>query len=133
MKFILDTNICIYLIKQQPIKVVEKFKRYTPEQIGLSTITISELQYGVLKSKKKNANKKALDLFLTPFEIFNFDSKAASEYGKIRSDLEKKGTPIGGMDLLIAAHTLRLERTLVTNNESEFRRVTGLKVVNWLN
>jgi len=99
--------------------------------VGISSITLSELEYGVAKSQKPQQNKLALAEFLAPIEILPYDDMAAEQYGEIRALLEKKGTPIGSLDMLIAAHALSLNSILVTNNESEFRRVPGLIVENW--
>jgi tRNA(fMet)-specific endonuclease VapC len=131
MKYLLDTNICIYIIKNKPAQVYEKFLTLEFGSVGISSITLAELNYGVEKSMQIEKNKEALLKFLTPIEIADFNFEASIEYGKIRSDLEKKGTPIGSLDLLIAAHALSLKITLVTNNENEFSRVTGLKIENW--
>jgi tRNA(fMet)-specific endonuclease VapC len=131
MKYLLDTNICIYIIKNKPAQVYEKFLTLEFGSVGISSITLAELNYGVEKSMQIEKNKEALLKFLTPIEIADFNFEAAIEYGKIRSDLEKKGTPIGSLDLLIAAHALSLKITLVTNNENEFNRVAGLKIENW--
>jgi tRNA(fMet)-specific endonuclease VapC len=131
MKYILDTNICIYIIKQKPQVVFEKFKQHIPGEIGISSITSAELQYGVNKSMNVQRNQIALNQFLIPLEIFNFDFEASIEYGKIRSELEKAGTPIGPLDMLIAAHARSLNMTLITNNEKEFSRVSNLKIENW--
>jgi tRNA(fMet)-specific endonuclease VapC len=131
MKYLLDTNICIYIIKNKPAQVYEKFLTLEFGSVGISSITLAELNYGVEKSIQIEKNKEALLKFLTPIEIADFNFEASIEYGKIRSDLEKKGTAIGSLDLLIAAHALSLKITLVTNNENEFNRVAGLKIENW--
>lgn len=131
MKYILDTNICIYIIKQKPKIVLDRFKNHRLGEIGISSITSAELHYGVSKSTNLNKNQIALNQFLIPLEIFDFDYNASVEYGKIRFELEKAGTPIGPLDLLIAAHAKSLAMTLVTNNQKEFNRVSGLKIENW--
>jgi tRNA(fMet)-specific endonuclease VapC len=131
MKYLLDTNICIYIIKQKPKIVLDRFKTHRLGEIGISSITSAELHYGVSKSANFNKNQIALNQFLIPLEIFDFDFNASVEYGKIRFELEKAGTPIGPLDLLIAAHAKSLAMTLVTNNEKEFNRVSGLKIENW--
>lgn len=132
MKYLLDTNICIYLIKQNDKKLIKKFNHYSPLNIGISSITVAELWYGVEKSKKQKENSSALNEFLHPFEIINFNSDSALIYGKIRSELEKLGKLIGSMDLLIASIALAENFVLVTNNEKEFKRVSKLKVENWV-
>lgn len=128
----LDTNICIYIIKKKPPAVLEKFKKSRISQIKISTITASELWYGVWKSSKPERNQMALVQFLAPLDIVAYNDKAARMYGTIRAHLEKKGTPVGALDMLIAAQALSLSCRLVTNNESEFRRVPGLKIENWV-
>lgn len=127
----LDTNICIYLIKQKPPVVLEHFRDYQIGDIALSSITLAELRYGVAKSHYREKNARALDEFILPLEILPFDEEATTAYGEIRAALEKAGTPIGSMDLLIAAHAASLGATLVSNNTREFSRVPGLTVVDW--
>jgi len=131
MKFMLDTNICIYLIKRQSEKIIEHLKKHTAGEVGISSITLAELQYGVAKSQHKRQNRTALEEFILPLDIAPFDEKAAEAYGLIRSQLEKIGKPIGSLDTLIGAHALCLGVTLVTNNISEFKRIRNLKVVDW--
>jgi tRNA(fMet)-specific endonuclease VapC len=133
MKLMLDTNICIYIIKQQPAAVLQRFLEYQIGDIGISSITLSELRYGVAKSAHQEKNAKALDEFITPLEVVSFDEKAAHVYGEIRATLEKAGTPIGAMDMLIAAHAVSLGIPLVTNNTREFARITSLNAVDWIN
>jgi tRNA(fMet)-specific endonuclease VapC len=130
-KYILDTNICIYIIKKKPEKVFRKFRVLNQGIVGISSITLAEMQYGIGKSSKPVKNQEALNQFLQPLNILDFNSKAATEYGKIRSDLERKGTPIGSLDLLIAAHARSIGAILVTNNTKEFNRVIDLKIENW--
>lgn len=127
----LDTNICIYIIKQKPPEVLKRFLEYQVGDIAISAITLAELRYGVAKSHYRDKNTKALDEFIIPLEILPFDEEATRSYGEIRAALEKAGTPIGSMDLLIAAHAVSLGVTLVTNNTKEFNRVSGLTVVDW--
>jgi len=133
MKLMLDTNVCIYIIKQQPVAVLKRFLEYQIGDIGISSITLSELRYGVAKSTHQEKNAKALDEFITPLEVVSFDEKAAHVYGEIRAALEKAGTPIGAMDMLIAAHAVSLGIPLVTNNTREFVRITSLNVIDWIN
>jgi tRNA(fMet)-specific endonuclease VapC len=132
MKYLLDTNICIYIIKKKPIKVLDHFKTLKPGSLAISNITVAELYYGVAKSKKTNENLIAMEEFLIPLEVVDFTKNDALEYGKIRAELESKGNIIGAMDLLIAAQALQNNLILVTNNQKEFLRVTGLKVENWV-
>lgn len=131
MKVMLDTNICIYIIKQQPPTVLERFMEYQVGDIGLSSITLSELRYGVAKSLHREKNAEALNEFIIPLEIAAYDEAAALAYGDIRATLEKAGTPIGSMDMLIAAHAMSQGLTLVTNNTREFSRVAGLNLADW--
>lgn len=131
MKYFLDTNICIYVINKRPPIVIEKLTQFSPQDLGISTVVVSELQYGVAKSSQPEQNRQLLDAFLRPFQIVPYDKAAAEAYGFIRADLEKKGQPIGREDLFIAAHALAADLTLVTNNEAEFQRVPNLRVENW--
>jgi len=132
LNFILDTNLCIYIINKKPLQVINKLISYDVSEICISSITLSELEYGVEKSKSPEKNRMALSEFLAPFEILSFNNVAALHYGKIRALLEKTGNIIGPLDLLIAAHCLSLNYTLVTNNEKEFCRIPGLKIENWV-
>ncbi|HEY9047733.1 MAG TPA: type II toxin-antitoxin system VapC family toxin [Ohtaekwangia sp.] len=132
MTYILDTNICIYIIKRKPESVVDRLQKMQSDQLAVSTITVAELEYGVRKSAQPEKNQLALQNFLMPLSILNFDFAATLEYGIIRSELERKGTPIGPLDLLIAAHAKSLGHTLVTNNEKEFSRIDGLHIENWV-
>jgi tRNA(fMet)-specific endonuclease VapC len=131
MLLLLDTDICIYLIREQPRTIVERFEKYAVGDIGISTITLAELEYGVSKSTKPAKNKEALDQFTTPLVVADFDRAATASYGKLRTALEKKGQMIGGMDLLIAAHAVSLQVPVVTHNVREFTRVPGLQVETW--
>lgn len=131
MKYLLDTNICIYLIRHRPSQVRARFESCQIGDIGISSVTLAELQYGVAKSQFPERNQRALEAFVLPLEVVAFDAEAAAAYGPVRAFLERQGTPIGAMDLMIAAHALSLRVTLVTNNVSEFSRVQGLSVENW--
>jgi tRNA(fMet)-specific endonuclease VapC len=132
MLFMLDTNICIYIIKNHPAEVIRKIKKFSPSDLVLSAIIVCELECGVSKSSDPEKNRQTLVKFLAPFEICSFDEQAASHYGDIRAHLERSGKLIGAMDLLIAAHARSLSLTLVTNNLNEFERVPGLRTVNWV-
>ena len=132
MRYMLDTNICIYVIKHKPESVFRKLKKIKPEDVCISSITYAELAYGVEKSAQPERNRLALSMMLSSIEIVAFDDAAADEYGEIRAGLERKGTPIGSLDILIAAHARSLGCTLVTNNTKEFCRVEGLEIVNWV-
>ena len=132
MRFLLDTDTCIYLIKKKPPSVIEKLRACQAGDVGISAVTVAELRYGASKSQRVQQNHEALDLFLAPFEVVTFDETAAAAYGGIRAQLEKAGQPIGPLDMLIAAHANSLSVTLVTNNVGEFKRVKGLKVETWI-
>lgn len=131
MRYMLDTNICIYIIKNKPKKVIIELKRHKPSEICVSAITYAKLTYGVEKSMAVEKNRLALALLFSNIEVLNFDIKAAIHYGKIRVYLEKQGTPIGPLDMMIAAHAMSLGYTVVTNNIKEFERVPDLKLENW--
>ncbi len=130
--YLLDTNICIYIIKKKPVDVLKKLKAKSKKDIYVSSITIAELEYGVAKSQFPEKNKIALIEFLSIFNILPFDDTDAVEFGIIKTDLEKKGKIIGPMDLLIAGQAKSKKLILVTNNIKEFERVEGLKIENWL-
>jgi tRNA(fMet)-specific endonuclease VapC len=130
--WLLDTNICIYLIKRRPERVLQRLRALDISTVGVSSITVAELQYGVAKSARPDENALALAALLAPLDVLAFDDSAAAVYGAVRAALERAGTPIGSLDLLIAAHARTLGRTLVTNNVREFSRVDGLKVENWV-
>ena len=129
--FLLDTDTCIYLIKRQPAQALARLQSLDISQVGISTIALSELEYGVSKSSKPEQNKLALAGFVAPLEIIAYDDAAATHYGRIRTLLERQGTPIGPLDTLIAAHASALGCTLVTNNDREFSRIPHLAVENW--
>jgi tRNA(fMet)-specific endonuclease VapC len=129
--WLLDTNICIYLIKKKPPRVLDRLRMLDVSDVAISSITLAELEFGVAKSGRPEENANALAAFIAPLEILPFDEVAASCYGPIRADLERRGTPIGSLDLLIAAHALSHDCTLVTNNEQEFSRIHGLRIENW--
>ena len=129
--FLLDTNMCIYLIKGQPAQALARLQSLEIATVGISSITLSELEYGVSRSSRPEQNKLALLEFLAPLEILPYDDDAAAMYGPIRASLERQGTPIGPLDTLIAAHALALGCTLVTNNKREFSRIPSLTVENW--
>ena len=131
MRYMLDTNICIYAIKHKPEKVFYKLQEVDPEDVCVSSVTYAELVHGVEKSAAVEKNRLALFMLLANIEIKNFDTVAADCYGKIRADLEKKGTPIGPLDMMIAGHAQSLDLTIVTNNVKEFARVDNLKIENW--
>jgi tRNA(fMet)-specific endonuclease VapC len=132
MKLILDTNICIAIIKQKPTDILQKFSAYQVGDICISSATLAELRYGVAKSQYQEKNQAALDEFILPLEVAHFDEAATLVYGALRASLEKQGTPIGALDTMIGAHALSLNLTLVTNNTKEFNRIIGLTVIDWI-
>ncbi len=131
MKYMLDTNICIYTIKHKPETVIRNYLTHNPSELCISMITYAELIHGVEKSQNVEKNRLAITLFLSPLKVLEFGDLAAEEYGRIRADLEKKGTPIGPMDMLIAGHARSEDLILVTNNTREFDRVEGLIIEDW--
>ena len=131
MKYMLDTNICIYVIGHKPEQVIRRFLQYDPYDLCVSSITYGEMMHGVEKSTARERNRLACLAFLSAISVLDFDARAAEEYGKIRADLERKGTLIGPMDLLIAGHAKAEGLILVTNNTREFIRVDGLMLENW--
>ncbi len=132
MRFMLDTDSCIALIKRKPAKVLRRILSLAPGEVGISAVTLAELSFGVAKSSQKERNRNALDEFLLPLEIADFDAAAAGSYGKVRAGLEAAGTPIGPLDTQIGAHALSLGAVLVTHNTREFRRIPGLALEDWL-
>jgi tRNA(fMet)-specific endonuclease VapC len=132
VKLMLDTNTCIALIKRKPLHALQKFTEYQVGDIGVSSVTLAELRYSVAKSQHHAKNQAALDEFMLPLEVAAFDEQATLAYGVLRAALEKKGTPIGPLDTMIAAHALSLDVTLVTNNTREFKRVPKLTVADWI-
>ena len=132
IRFLLDTDICIELIRKRSPLVLERLRQRQLGMVGISSITFAELQYGAARSSDTGRNLIALTQFCAPLQISPFDDRAAAAYGLVREQLEKKGFPIGPLDNLIAAHALSLSATLVTNNVREFHRVEGLKVENWI-
>ncbi len=132
MNYLLDTNTCIYIINNRPPEVAEKFLRIDVRQIALSSISVAELRYGAEKSGFGARNMKALEEFVASLVIRDFGNEASKTYATLRVQLERKGTPIGPLDTLIAAHALTLDTILVTNNLKEFKRVPKLRLENWL-
>jgi len=130
--YLLDTNICIYIIKKKPVDVLRTLKTKSRKDIYISSITIAELEYGVAKSQFPERNKIALIEFLSIFNILPFDDTDAVNFGITKTNLEKGGKTVGSMDLLIAAQAITKRLILVTNNTKEFERVEGLKMENWV-
>ena len=132
MKYLLDTNICIYIIKKKPVEVIKRFLKMKPDSIGISSITVSELYYGIAKSSKPNENTIAFEQFILPLTVLDFNKDDSIAYGRLRAKLEQKGKLIGAMDMLIAAQALSRDLIIVTNNEREFKKIEGLSVENWV-
>lgn len=132
MKYMLDTNTCIYAIKNKTDQIIDKMRERISEGICISSISFAELEHEMERSLYPDKNQLMLLKFLVPIEIVPFDSKAAMKYGKIKADLEKEGNTIGTMDMMISAHALSEDMAIVTSNVEEFERVPGLKVENWV-
>ena len=130
---LLDTNLCIFLLNQRPgfERIVQHLAGRDREEVGISAITVAELEFGAAASKRQGDNFKRLERFLLEFEVLPFDRESARPYGPLRAALQAQGTPIGPMDFLIAAHALGLGAVLVTNNTREFQRVPGLSLQDW--
>jgi len=132
IRYMLDTDVCIALIKNRPVSMQSRLSLLIPEEVGISSMVVAELWFGVANSQKKKKNEAALKDFLEFVTLLDWPCEAAPLYGKIRAQLQKLGTPIGAMDLLIATHALFLDTVLVTNNTREFERIPDLKLENWL-
>jgi len=130
ISYMLDTNICIYIINVRPPSVLERFRRERLGSISISSVTAAELAFGVAKSGSAR-NREALEMFLAPLEVLPFDASAIWHYGDLRAALERRGEPIGALDTMIAAHAMASNTILVTNNTREFARVAGLRLENW--
>lgn len=132
LRYLLDTNICIYIAKQKPVTVMKKFEKLEVGEIGMSIITFGELLFGAKKSHfPDQAHNKLIELS-TLIPVLELNNKVAEHYGDIRANLEKKGKPIGNNDLWIASHARSMEVILVTNNSKEFKRVPNLEIENWV-
>jgi len=131
LEYMLDTNICIYVIKNRPAALRERFDQFA-ETLCISTITLSELLYGVEKSARRSQNLQAVEQFTTRLEVLPFSAKAAGHFGQIRAEFARIGWPCGAYDMLIAAHARSEGLMLVTNNVREFQRMPGLRVDNWV-
>jgi tRNA(fMet)-specific endonuclease VapC len=131
MRYLLDTNVCVDILSQRYPAVAERLQRCSPADLCISSVVVAELRYGADKSQRSAENHRRIDLLLGDIPCFDFDPNAASVYGRIRTDLEKRGEPIGPYDLMIAAHALSLRLTLVSDNVKEFKRVRGLQIDNW--
>lgn len=128
----LDTNVCIEFLRKGSPRLMSRLRKHEPDEIALSGITLAELRFGAAKSSRPVHHELLLAQFCAPLQIVPFDQQAAGAYGQVRADLERRGTPIGPLDTLIAAHALALRVTLVTSNLREFKRVSGLRVEDWL-
>lgn len=131
MKFILDTNTCIYALKRQG-RVAERLREHSPDDIGTTIITVAELWFGARKSSRPDVTRREIDAFLEPLGVLPFDRAAAEAYARLRFDLQRVGRPIGERDLLIAAIAVARGLTVVTHNTSEFGRVASLEAEDWL-
>ena len=131
LKYMLDTNIAIYVIKRRPLAALETFNRRA-DQLCISSISMAELMYGVEKSAEPDRNLRQLEDFVSRLQVLDYGKKAAAHYGDIQAALERQGTPIGVNDLHIAGHSRSEGMTLVTNNRKEFQRVSGLRLENWV-
>jgi tRNA(fMet)-specific endonuclease VapC len=129
--YLLDTNICIYIINKRPLHTIKRIEECNPADIKISAISIAEMEYGVSKSKRREQNRKALRDFRSKFEIIPFELKDAEIYGIHRAELEQKGKVIGAYDMQLAAQALSRDYIFITNNMNEFSRVKKLKLENW--
>ena len=132
MKYMLDTNVCIHIMKNKPLSVMERFRQHESSDVCISSITYAELCHGIDKSRNREQNRLALSVFLAGIQIIPFDARAAIQFGSLCTRLELAGTPIGVMDTLIASHALSLGLTVVTNNTRDFSRVPELPVEDWV-
>lgn len=132
MKWMLDTNVCIAIIRHRTDAAIRRLRGKSIGQVGISSITLAELEFGAANSTQAAAARSALAEFLLALEVAPFDEAAAAAYGEVRSGLQRQGRPIGPLDTLIAAHALAVDAVLVTNNRREFDRVPGLAVEDWL-
>jgi len=131
MRYLLDTNVCVDYLNGRYPTVIERLQKTRPEDVAVSVIAVAELRYGADKSERPDANHQRLDRLLDDLASFEFDLKAASDYGRLRTELERRGTPIGPNDMLIASQARAHDLVLVTDNVAEFERVEGLRVENW--
>jgi tRNA(fMet)-specific endonuclease VapC len=130
-RYMLDTDMCSYIIKEHPESVRQRFQTLAMEQLCVSVVTYAELIYGVERSSSKRINRPIIEDFVRHLDVMNWDTEAADQYGVIRAELEAAGTPIGAMDMMIAAHAKSIKAVLVTNNQKHFTKVKRLKIDNW--
>ena len=132
-RYLLDTNICIYIARQRPVEVLARFEQAAPGELAMSVITYGELLYGAEKSRSRSQALEVLEALAQAIPVLPMDETVSRHYGEIRAALEQAGTPIGNNDLWIAAHARDQQLTLISNNLREFERVPGLKTENWVN
>jgi tRNA(fMet)-specific endonuclease VapC len=130
-RYMLDTDMCSYIIKEHPESVRQRFQTLAMEQLCVSVVTYAELIYGVERSSSKRVNRPVIEDFVRHLDVMDWDTEAADQYGVIRTELEAAGTPIGAMDMMIAAHAKSIKAVLVTNNQKHFTKIKGLKIDNW--
>jgi len=131
-RYMLDTDMCSYIIREHPVSVHQRFQKLTMEQVCISVGTYAELVYGVERSSSRRVNRPVIEDFVRHLDVVEWDTDAADQYGMIRAELEANGNPIGAMDMMIAAHAKSMKAVLVTNNQKHFTKVKGLKVENWI-
>lgn len=131
MRYMLDTNICSYVLRERPPSVRKRFERAGAGNLAISTVVLAELYFGAARHPKGAAIRREIDDFASRLDVLPWDEAAADHYGEVRASLERKGTPIGAMDLMIAAHARSIGATLVTNDTSHFSKVSGMKLANW--
>jgi tRNA(fMet)-specific endonuclease VapC len=127
----LDTDICSYIIKNRPDSVRLKFQKLSMESVCISIVTYAELMYGVEKSSSRKVNRSVIEHFISHLTVIAWGIEAADNYATVRTKLESKSSPIGAMDMMIAAHAKSLSAVLVTNNEKHFNKISGLPIENW--
>lgn len=130
-RYMLDTDMCSYIIRERPESVRQRFKTLAMEQLCVSVVTYAELIYGVERSSSKRVNRPVIEDFVRHLDVMDWDTEAADQYGVIRAKLEAAGTLIGAMDMMIAAHAKSIKGVLVTNNQKHFTKVKGLRIANW--
>ncbi len=130
-RYMLDTDMCSYIIKERPESVRQRFQKLAMEQLCVSVVTYAELIYGVERSSSKRVNRPVIEDFVRHLDVMDWDTGAADQYGMIRTQLEVAGTPIGAMDMMIAAHAKSIKAVLVTNNQKHSTKIKGLKIDNW--
>ena len=131
-RFMLDTDMCSYIIRQHPESVRQRFQTLAMDQLCVSVVTYAELMYGVERSSSRRVNRPIVEDFVRHLDVLDWDTGAADHYGVIRAKLDAAGTPIGAMDMMIAAHAKSIKAVLVTNNQKHFTKVKGLKTDNWV-